>query len=294
MQGTVTYLSGTYQTLSKKGEPPTIAWSKVSGPGMATFADAGDPVTTAACTEPGVYVLKLTVCHDSLESSSTLNVKVEERPPAKHLELIDTRSYTIDSPLWNDRAKALIVHWIPHCIREISDPELKEGGGGINNFVNAANKLAGQPYEPHRGYVFSNAWVYNTIESMCVALMVDPRGDQEMVSAQQRMKATLDDWIPTILAAQEPDGYLQTVFTLSDRPHWSPQHRGDHEGYVAGYFLEAAIAHYMLTGGSDTRLYDAARRLADCWECNIGPPPKMEWHDGHQAIEIALCDSVGS
>ncbi len=286
MPGTVTYLSGTYQTLSRKGEPPRVAWSKATGPGAVTFADASHPVTTAACTEPGEYLLQLTVGSGSLESSSTLAVTVAPRPPAKHLELIDTRSYTIDSPLWNDRAMALIVHWIPHCIREISDPELKEGG--INNFINAANKLAGRPYEPHRGYVFSNAWVYNTIESICVALMVDPRGDQEIASAQQEMKETLEDWIPKILAAQEPDGYLQTVFTLSDRPHWSPRHRGDHEGYVAGYFLEAAIAHYMLTGGRDTRLYDAAKRLADCWESNLGPPPKKEWYDGHQAIEIAL------
>lgn len=286
MQGAVTYLSGTYQTLSKKGEPAIIAWSKVSGPGAVTFADAANPVTTAVCTEPGDYVLKLTVGRDSLESASTLTVKVKERPPTRHLELIDTESYTIDSPLWNDRAKALLVHWIPHCIGEISDPDLKEGG--INNFINAAKKLAGQPYEPHRGYVFSNAWVYNTIESICVALMVNPRGDQEIVSAQQQMKATLDDWIPKILAAQQSDGYLQTVFTLSDRPHWSPRHRGDHEGYVAGYLLEAAIAHHVLTGGSDTRLYDAATRLADCWERHIGPPPKQEWYDGHQAIEIAL------
>ncbi len=55
------------------------------------------------------------------------------------------------------------------------------------------------------------------------------------------MKATLEDWIPKVLAAQEPDGYLQTVFTLSDRERWSPKHRRDHEGYVAGYFLEAGL-----------------------------------------------------
>ena len=200
--------------------------------------------------------------------------------------MIDTQHYTIDSPLWNDRAKALIVHWIPHCIAKISDPDLKEGG--INNFVNAAKKLAGQPHESHRGYVFSNAWVYNTIESICLALMVDPRGDQEIIKAQESMRATLDDWIPQILAAQEPDGYIQTVFTLSDRERWSPRHRGDHEGYVAGYFLEAAIAHYQLTGGRDTRLYDAAKKLADCWDDNLGPPPKKPWYDGHQAMEMAL------
>jgi hypothetical protein len=28
------------------------------------------------------------------------------------------------------------------------------------------------------------------------------------------MKATLEKWIPVVLAAQEPDGYLQTAYTL--------------------------------------------------------------------------------
>ena len=32
----------------------------------------------------------------------------------------------------------------------------------------------------------------------------------------------------------------------------------------------------------------AARRLADCWDANIGPPPKKEWYNGHQALEMAL------
>ena len=45
------------------------------------------------------------------------------------------------------------------------------------------------------------------------------------------MKATLEDWIPKILAAQEPDGYLQTAFTLADRSalgpsDWSPRNTG--------------------------------------------------------------------
>jgi len=234
----------------------------------------------------GDYVLKLTVGEGPLRASSELAVKVKAPPPARHLDLIDTRHYTIDSPLWNSRAKALIVNWIPHCIRKISDPNLKEGG--INNFIDAANKLAGKPHGRHRGYVFSNAWVYNTIESICVALMVDPRGDWEIVEAQEFIKATLADWIPKILAAQEPDGYIQTVFTLSDRQRWSPRHRGDHEGYVAGYLLEAAVAHHLLTDGKDLRLYDAAKRLADCWDENLGPSPKKEWYDGHQAMEIGL------
>ena len=98
-------------------------------------------------------------------------------------------------------------------------------------------------------------------------------------------------WIPIILAAQMPDGYLQTAYTLADRDswpeRWSPDHRGNHEGYVAGYFIESAINHYTLTEGQDLRLYNGAKQLADCWVAHIGPG-KKEWFDGHQEMEQAL------
>jgi DUF1680 family protein len=282
-----TYLAGELKTLGRQGGPATeVTWTKASGPGEVTFADATALETTARFSALGDYVLQLQATKGPLIGASTLAVSVVSPPPDTHLQLIDTKSYSIDSPLWNHRAKALIVNWIPHCIRKISDPDLPQGG--INNFIDAANKLAGKPHGKHRGYVFSNAWIYNTIESICVALMVDPQGDRELNAAQQAMRATLEDWIPKILAAQEPDGYIQTFFTLGDHPRWSPRHRADHEGYVAGYFLEASIAHYLLTNRTDGRLYNAAKKLADCWCDNLGPPPKKPWYDGHQAMEIAL------
>jgi len=285
--GGKTYLNGELKTLRKEGERATsVSWSKQSGLGEVAFADAAAQETTATFSAPGDYVLKLTAEKGALSASSTLAVQVVPPPPATHLEPVATRPYRIDSPLWNHRAKALIAHWIPHCIEKISDPELPQGG--INNFIDAADKLAGRPHGKHRGYVFSNAWVYNTIESICVALLVDAQGDREIIEAQKAMQATLDDWIPKVLAAQEPDGYLQTFFTLGGHERWSPEHRGAHEGYVAGYFLDAAVAHYRMTDRKDARLYAAARRLADCWYDNLGPPPKRAWYDGHQAMEIAL------
>jgi hypothetical protein len=282
--GGKSYLNGRIKTL--KDVTPEVIWSRVSGPGAVEFADLDAPVTNATFSEAGDYVLRLTARLGDLSASSQLAVKVEAPPPSRPLDLIYTKHYTIDNPLWNDRVKALIVNWIPHCIEKISDPNLKHGG--INNFIDAANKLAGKPHDSHRGYVFSNAWVYNTIEAMCVALMVDPQGDREVIEAQKLMKATLSGWIPKVLAAQEPDGYIQTAFTLSDWQRWSPRHRGAHEGYVAGYFLDAAVAHHLLTDGEDLRLYNAAKKLADCWDAHLGPPPKKEWYDGHQAMEIGL------
>jgi DUF1680 family protein len=159
--------------------------------------------------------------------------------------------------------------------------------------------------EGHEGFVFSNAWVHQTVESMCIALMVDAAGDEEIAAAQEHMKATLEKWIPIILAAQEPSGYLQTAYTLrhtlpegrsypaASRADWTgpwrPETRPNHEGYVAGYFIESAINHYTLTDGTDLRLYNAAKRLADCWVKHIGPEPgKQEWFDGHQEMEQAL------
>jgi DUF1680 family protein len=35
-------------------------------------------------------------------------------------------------------------------------------------------------------------------------------------------------------------------------------------------------------------MYEAAKRLAECWEAHIGPAPRKSWYDGHQEIEQAL------
>ncbi len=288
MTGGKTYLSGKIRSLQPSDK---IIWKKVSGPGKVSFDNPDTLITTATFSEQGDYVLSLSSKQGKKTSSSALKVKVCNPPEGKRLDVVYTKRYKIDSPLWNSRAKALIVNWIPHCIEFIERTDLKEGEGGLDNFIEAGKALRGQPHGRHKGYVFSNAWVHQTIESMCIALMVDPQGDKEIIAAQEKMKVTLEKWIPIILAAQEPDGYLQTAYTLRDTSRWhnrwSPESRGNHEGYVAGYFIESAINHYTLTNGKDTRLYDAAKKLADCWVANIGPG-KIQWYDGHQEMEQAL------
>lgn len=286
------------------GPAPVTTWSKLAGPGTVTFADPKAAVTTATFSTPGNYVLQVTADNGTAKTSSTLSVKVELPPPATQLTPVWTTRYAIDSPLWNHRIKSLIVSWIPHCIDQMNRADLQQGPGGLDNFIEAAKALRGEPHAAHKGYVFSNAWVHQTVEAMSLGLMVDAKGDRDILAAQAKMRATLEDWIPKILAAQHPSGYLQTAFTLADvapsRPRadgtvrpkwiqpWSPEFRGNHEGYVGGYFIESAINHYSMTAGKDTRLYDAAKKLADCWADHIGPAPKQEWFDGHQEMEQAL------
>src|SRR5215471_15364159 len=291
-------------------QPPglaqTVFWSKVSGPGDVTFADAKALATTASFADPGDYVLQLTADNGETKASSTLTVKVEFPPRAMQLMPVVTKHHTITSPLWSARTKALIVNWIPHVIdmcERVAGPN-DRSDGGVDNFIEAGKALRGEPYGPHKGYVFSNAWVHQTVESMSLALMVDPQGDAAIIAAQEHFKATLEKWIPIILGAQHPDGYLQTAFTLRNAPgtndnrpggarvawteRWQASARANHEGYVSGYFLESAINHYVMTEYKDARVYNAARKLADCWADHIGPPPKQEWFDGHQEMEQAL------
>jgi DUF1680 family protein len=286
-----TYLSGKATWLRDSGDN-AVRWSKASGPGSVTLAAANSLATTATFSSPGDYVLALQASGKQGPPPS-IKVHVEPAPPADRLDVVYTRRYSIDSPLWNQRAKALIVDWIPHCIAmcERTDIAPMRGDGGIDNFIEAGKANRGEPHGRHKGYVFSNAWVHQTVESMCIALMVDAQGDPEILKVQEMMHATLERWIPLILAAQMPDGYLQTAYVLADRKdwpeRWSPDHRGNHEGYVSGYFIESAINHYTLTDGQDLRLYNAAKKLADCWVANIGPG-KKEWFDGHQEMEQAL------
>ncbi len=286
-----TYLAGKVIWLEDSREN-VARWSKTSGPGVVTFQNATSAITTARFSAPGEYVLTL-AASGSDDRSHSVHVHVEEQPPKDRLDVVYTRPYSIDNKFWNERAKTLIVNWIPHCVRmcERTDIAPMRGDGGIDNFIEAGKANRGEPHAGHKGYVFSNAWVHQTVESMCIALMVNAQGDPEIVAAQELMRSTLERWIPIILAAQMPDGYLQTAYILADRgswpERWSPDHRGNHEGYVSGYFIESAINHYTLTDGQDLRLYNAAKKLADCWVANIGPGKKA-WFDGHQEMEQAL------
>jgi uncharacterized protein len=281
--GTETHLSGAV-TDGKPGAVAAVRWSKESGPGDVTFASPHAASTAAQFSRPGQYVLRLTAGSGDSAATDRLEIEVVAPPPAPHWQPLTMRPYRVDSPLWSARLKQLIIHWIPHCCEKLSQPKLREGG--IDNFVAAADKLAGRRHGGYHGPPWAPAYVYNTVESMCWALMLDAHGDRDIAAAQQAMRAKLDEWIPVILAAQEPDGYLHPCYTVDGRRRWS--NKTDHEGYTAGYFIEAAMAHWLVTDGRDDRLYRAARRLADCWLAHLGPPPKQRWYDGHEELEQAL------
>lgn len=186
---------------------------------------------------------------------------------------------------WKQQAKRLTEHWLPHCIRQM------EKGGSGQEFLNlqalACVQQGEQPDWKYTGAPWSDAYVYNTVEAICLALAISPEDDTEIARAQAQLRAKLEEWIPTILAAQASDGYIHSYHTLKQQPRYTEV--GDHEFYVMGYFLEMGVAHYRMTGGKDRRLYDAAVRCGDHLCAKFGPPPKRTWRNGHPGMEYALC-----
>ncbi len=185
---------------------------------------------------------------------------------------------------WKEHFKRLTEKWIPHCVRQ-----MEEGGEGeeLLNLVNTAKVLKGEPTGKFTGTPWADAYVYNTIEAICLALAVDAEEDSDLAAAQQFLRKKLDEWIPVVLAAQMDDGYIHSYHTVNKFDRYT--NINAHEFYVQGYLIEAGVAHYRITGGEDRRLYDVACKCADQLCKNFGPVPKRNWAYGHAGMGIALC-----
>ncbi len=145
--GSRTYLAGKAVWLEDVPEN-RARWTKFLRPGEVAFGDASAPLTTAGFSVPGEYVLDLTGSGGEELSSSRLKVHVETAPPKDRLDVVYTTKYSVGSPLWSQRAKTLIVDWIPHCIAycERTDIAPNRGDGGIDNFVEAGKANRGEPH----------------------------------------------------------------------------------------------------------------------------------------------------
>ena len=186
---------------------------------------------------------------------------------------------------WKQQIKRMTEKWIPHCVKQ-----MESGGAGkeLMNLVYTANVIRGEKLAgKYTGCPWSDAYVYNSMEAMCLALAIDPEGDADLAKAQDGMRAKMEEWIPIILAAQLPDGYIHSFHTVNGKQHFS--NINDHEFYVMGYFIEMGVAHYKVTGGKDRRLYDAAVKCANHLCDTFGPAPKRTWKNGHPGMELALC-----
>ncbi len=108
------------------------------------------------------------------------------------------------------------------------------------------------------------------------------------VRPDPKLEATLDELTDTILAAQEPSGYLNTWFVEDRAPlRWQQQVTG-HELYCLGHLLQAGIAYYRSTG--KRKLLDGGIRFVEYLLRDFGPAPKQPLLTGHPELELALAE----
>ncbi len=144
--------------------------------------------------------------------------------------------------------------------------------GRFDNFDRAAGKAQGK----FEGYVFNDSDVYKSLEGAVYLWQLHP---------DAALEAQIDEAIARIAAAQQPDGYLDTYFTLNTgEPRWTDI-ANKHELYCAGHLIEAAVAHFEATGKRS--LLDVAVRLADHVDQTFGPGRKLD-PPGHPELELAL------
>jgi DUF1680 family protein len=195
-----------------------------------------------------------------------LTITLHAQTAVHKITPVSYEKVNITDSFWAPRLKSVATVTIPVCIdqTEVKTPR-------IRNFEKVARKKG----EKHEGIYYDDSDVYKALEAVAYSLKSNP--DKELEN-----KA--DEWIDKIAAAQEPDGYLNTYYSLTDlSKRWTDMEK--HEDYCAGHLIEAAVAYYNSTG--KRKLLDVAIRFADHIDLYF-PKQNRHWVSGHQEIELAL------
>ncbi|MDQ4141222.1 MAG: glycoside hydrolase family 127 protein, partial [Bacteroidota bacterium] len=197
----------------------------------------------------------------SIASSS-----LQAQTPTKKFEPVNFSQVTINDNFWKPKLDKVATTTLQACIYQTEDKTAR-----IRNF----EKVARKKNEKHEGIYFDDSDVYKALEAIAYSLKNRP-------DAALEKKA--DEWIDKIAAAQLPDGYLNTYYTLTDlNKRWTDMEK--HEDYCAGHLMEAAVAYYNTTG--KRKLLDVAILFADHID-NTFRLQNRHWVSGHQEIELAL------
>ena len=192
-------------------------------------------------------------------------------------EPVQFTSVKITDSFWGERLRVSRDTTIPLAFRKC------EESGRYENFVKAAN-----PSDNYKvgGFPFDDTDVYKTIEGASYLLQTYP---------DKKLESYIDSVLVLVAAAQEPDGYLNTSYTMNPaHPHpwmsptkWEKVENLSHELYNLGHLAEAAVAHYQATGKRN--FLDIAIRYADCVCDAIGSGEgQLDKVPGHQIAEMGL------
>lgn len=195
-----------------------------------------------------------------------LTFSMSAQPKFPLLSPVNFSKVQINDQFWRPRIDRVTAVTIPVCIEqtEIKTPR-------IRNFEKVARKKG----EKHEGIFYDDSDVFKALEAIAYSLNTRP---------DTKLEQKADEWIDKIAAAQLPDGYINTFYTLGDfTKRWTDMSM--HEDYNGGHLIEAAVAYFDATG--KRKLLDVAIRFADHFSSLFGPG-KSHWVTGHEELELAL------
>lgn len=208
------------------------------------------------------YWLLLISCAALLGCQESQKIKEQ---PFKMIEQVDFSNVQITDDFWAPRLEKHATTTLAVCIDQIENQT-----GRIRNFENVAKKQG-----EHSGIYFDDSDVYKALEGIAYSLINNP---------DPALEAKADEWIDKFAAAQEPDGYINTYYSLTGLDkRW--QNMWMHEMYCAGHLIEAAVAYYQATG--KRKLLDVSIRMTEHM-MDIFGPGKRHWVTGHEEVELAL------
>jgi DUF1680 family protein len=195
-----------------------------------------------------------------------LNTAVFAQKVTPKLENINFSKVTVEDAFWKPRMEKVAEITIPVCMdqTEIKTPR-------IRNFEITAGLRKGD----FEGIFYDDSDVFKALEAIAYSLKVKNNPEIEKRA---------DGWIDKIAAAQQPNGYLNTFYTLKE-PDKKWTDMSMHEDYNGGHLIEAGVAYFNATG--KRKLLDVAIKFADHFDSLFGPD-KRHWVTGHQELELAL------
>ena len=171
---------------------------------------------------------------------------------------------------WTPRQRLMTDVTIPYMEKNLRDEVAgAEKSHAISNFRMAAGEASGEFY----GMVFQDSDVAKWLEAAAYSLALKPDASLE---------ARVDEVVALIGRCQQPDGYLNTYFTVREPENRWANLLECHELYCAGHLIEAGVALHEALGKEE--LLHTCLRLAD-HICDRFL--QAEGIPGHQEIELA-------
>jgi len=197
--------------------------------------------------------------------SLALPVIARAQQSSQKLYPVNFSQISITDPFWKGRMYSVATGTLNACILYTENKT-----GRIRNFEKAAQRKGA-----HEGIYYDDSDVYKALEAIAYSLRNNPN---------PAIEKKADEWIAKIGAAQLPDGYLNTYYTLTGlEKRWTDMEK--HEDYCAGHLIEAGIAYHNTTGKKE--LLDIAVRFANHID-SMFRQQNRPWVSGHQEIELAL------